>query len=104
VVSGFWPNTEVAWRAASDAWVTWFMSNAPATKIFKYMTDEPDSVQYGEIVEKANWIHNNPGVGRNLGIFCTTGKIDPRLYGVVDFWALTGWCGGYGQMASLLVM
>ncbi len=56
------------------------------------MTDEPDVTQYAEIQERAEWIHGNPGAGRSLKTFCTV-RIDPRLYGAVDFWALTGVSG-----------
>jgi hypothetical protein len=87
--SGFTPVSESGWWAAADTWVSWFNANAPSTVIFKYMNDEPDSTQYALIQQRASWIHSNPGVGRRLKTYCTV-KIDPRLYGYIDFWCEGG--------------
>ena len=93
--SGFWPNTETDWRNASDAWVTWFDQNAPNTVIFKYFPDEPmhdPDTLFPIILERADWIHNNPGPGGSLMVYCTV-KLHPDLYGYVDFWSVTGQAG-----------
>ncbi|HEX9006690.1 MAG TPA: glycoside hydrolase domain-containing protein, partial [Bacteroidota bacterium] len=90
--SGFVPDAEAGWRNASDAWVSWFARFAPAAEIFRCLTDEPDTAQYPTIRERARWIHDNPGPGRTMRTFCTV-KIDPRLFGAVDVWALTGVSG-----------
>jgi hypothetical protein len=47
---------------------------------------------YPIIRQRAGWIKSNPGIGRNLPIYCTV-KMDPRLKGSVDFWSLTGQSG-----------
>ncbi len=91
--SGFTPATQEGWWAAADAWEGWFVNNAPEVERFKYMRDEPDfqadtAYAYAEIRKRASWLHSNPGIGRNLRSFCTV-KIDPRLYGAVDYWSLT---------------
>jgi hypothetical protein len=85
--SGFWPNDSASWVAAADAWEGWFAANAPAVERFKYMTDEPDPPDYGTIIQRAGWIRNSRGPGRNLGIYATV-RIDPRLYGAVTYWSL----------------
>jgi hypothetical protein len=90
--SGFWPNDSLSWQGAADAWETWFRSNAPSVERFKYLTDEPRPDGYATIVQRANWIRKSPGVGRNLRTYCTV-KMDPRLYGAVNFWSLTGQSG-----------
>jgi len=90
--SGFWPNTQAAWQAAADAWEQWFLTNAPTVARFKYMIDEPSPTQYAQILERAGWIHNSPGVGKNLKTYCTV-KIDSRLFGAIDYWSLTGQSG-----------
>ena len=59
------------------------------------MIDEPDqdTARFYPIVrERAAWIHENPGPGRDLDVFCTV-KLDPRLEGSIDFWSLTGQSG-----------
>jgi hypothetical protein len=94
-VSGFDPASRQAWWDASDAWEGWFRANAPDVVRYKYMIDEPghDTADYYPIVrERAGWIKSNPGIGRNLPIYCTV-KMDPRLEGSVDFWSLTGQSG-----------
>jgi hypothetical protein len=103
VVSGFDPATAGDWQAAADAWENWFRANAPDVERFKYMTDEPLPEQYPTIQERASWIHSGQGPGKDLDIY-TTVRIDPELYGYVDFWSLTvqsgydpgdGVAGGY---------
>ena len=94
-VSSFDPATREGWYAASDAWESWFRANAPDVVRFKYMVDEPDQDTarfYPTVRERASWIHENPGPGKDLGVFCTV-KLDPRLEGSVNFWSLTGQSG-----------
>lgn len=93
--SGFWPNTEADWRAAADAWVTWFEQNSPQTEFFKYFPDEPmhdPDTLFPIIKERADWLHNNPGPGASLMVYDTV-KLHPELYGYVDFWSVTGQAG-----------
>ncbi len=91
-VSDFDPATREAWWAAADAWEGWFRNNAPDVVRFKYMIDEPDrdtAAFYPVIRERAGWLKANPGIGKDLMVYCTV-KMDPRLDGFVDFWSLTG--------------
>jgi hypothetical protein len=90
--SGFWPNTEADWWRAADEWEGWFQQNAPSTLRFKYMTDEPPRAAWPTVIERAGWLHRNPGLGRNLRTFCTV-PMAPELRGSVDVWALTGQSG-----------
>ncbi|MCC6398544.1 MAG: carbohydrate binding domain-containing protein, partial [Bacteroidetes bacterium] len=90
--SGFWPNTAAAWQAAADGWELWFRTKAPTVERFKYLTDEPKPDAYDVVIERANWIRNSLGIGRNLRTYCTV-KLDPRLYGAITFWSLTGQSG-----------
>ena len=90
--SGFDPVTREAWWAAADAWEGWFRSNAPDVVRFKYMVDEPvhDTTAFYPIIrERAGWLKSNPGIGKDLLVYCTV-KMDPRLDGLIDFWSLTG--------------
>ena len=89
--SEFSPNNEAGWRAGSDAWVTWFKENAPNVEIHKYLRDEPWShgAVYDDIIERCEWIHNNPGPGRELMTYVTCPVIS-QLQGHCDFWSLNG--------------
>lgn len=111
--SGFQPNNEQGWRAASDAWVTWFNQNAPAVEIFKYMRDEVYAQEsknewdnaVNKIRTKCDWIHNNPGPGKELLILATTQGVAGRprtdFEGYIDFWQ-TGAQAGYEQDGIVL--
>jgi hypothetical protein len=82
------PNTEEGYRAESDRWVTWFQGNAPDVAYFLYLTDEPkpdDKETVAWIRERADWIHSNPGPGRELPIFITV-QPHEALRGAVDIW------------------
>jgi len=87
----FSPDTEVGWRAGSDAWVDWFKENAPHVEIHRYLRDEPWShgAVYDDIIERCEWIHNNPGPGRALMTYITTPVIYD-LQGFCDFWSMNG--------------
>jgi hypothetical protein len=91
-VSGFWPETDTAWQKASDAWELWFHQNADNVLRFKYMSDEPQPSAFGHVIERAGWIRNGPGPGRNLRVFCTA-PMAPALRGSVNVWALTSQSG-----------
>lgn len=58
---------------ASNAWEQWFETNANATLRFKYLIDEPDEGDFDNdqncVLQVANWIHNNAGVGHLLKVF-----------------------------------
>ncbi|MCC6398530.1 MAG: carbohydrate binding domain-containing protein, partial [Bacteroidetes bacterium] len=102
--SGFWPNTREAWQAAADAWETWFQANAPTVSRYKYMTDEPEASEYAVIAERVGWIRSSAGPGKNLKTYCTV-KMDSRLFGMIDYWALTGQSGydpGDGQRVGYI--
>jgi len=81
----FQPETEEGYRAESDAWVNWFTANAPGVDYFVYLIDEPGSSMYPWIIERASWIHNNPGPGHNLPVYMTRSPID-SLIGAIDIW------------------
>jgi hypothetical protein len=87
------------WWAGSDAWVNWFIVNAPGVEYHKYLfPDEPDfqgptgalgTGSIDTIRMQAKWTHNNPGVGKNVMTFVTN-VIKPGLKGYVDFWSVSG--------------
>jgi len=83
----FQPETEQGYRAESDAWVNWFTANAPDVDYFVYLTDEPGPSMYPWIIERAGWIHNDPGPGGNLPVFMTRWPID-SLVGAIDIWCM----------------
>jgi hypothetical protein len=87
----FSPDTEAGWRAGSDAWVNWFKENAPHVEIHRYLRDEPWShgAVYDDIIERCEWIHNNPGPGRALMTY-VTGPVISELQGLCDFWSMNG--------------
>lgn len=66
----------------SDLWVSWFRKNAPSTKYFWYMTDEPPKSKYPWVFERGEWINNNPGPGKSLPLFTTT-HFQPDLAGII---------------------
>ncbi len=79
-------NTRSEVEQQSDLWVNWFRENAPDVTYFWYITDEPPKERYPWIKEKAGWIKNNPGPGRNLQVFTTTGYKE-ELADAIDFWS-----------------
>lgn len=87
----FSPDNEAGWRAGSDAWVNWFNENAPDVEIHKYLRDEPWSHGgiYDDIIERCEWIHNNPGSGSALMTYVTC-PIISELQGHCDFWSMSG--------------
>jgi hypothetical protein len=96
-ISGFRPDDQTGWQNASDAWVTWFSQNAPTVEYFKYMRDEPYMVAptfpgiWQVIRDRANWVHNNPGVGKGLPVLVTCPISHPELDGYIDYWMSTDW-------------
>ena len=81
----FQPETEAGYQAESDTWVNWFTANAPDVEYFLYLCDEPGSDMYPWIIERASWIHNNPGPGHELPVYMTRWPID-SLIGSIDIW------------------
>jgi hypothetical protein len=61
--------SDTAMRRHSDAWVTWFEANAPATEYFLYLIDE--SSNYKQTQTWAQWLANNPGPGKRLKSMAT---------------------------------
>ena len=62
--------------AMSDAWMTWFAANAPATQKVLYLTDEPnlnDTVQVAKVNGWLDKLAANPGPGRMLPTLVTGG-------------------------------
>ncbi|MFN0157698.1 MAG: carbohydrate-binding protein [Bacteroidota bacterium] len=100
-ISGFTYDSDLAvfkatWQSASNQWVNWFEANAPATRIHKYMADEPgvttDSSIFKDIRRKAGWLKTNPGSGRRLRTLATS-NIRPDLRGSIDIWMGSGQSG-----------
>lgn len=60
---------ETAMRSHSDGWVNWFASHFPSIRYFLYLIDE--STNYTQTQQWAQFIKNNPGVGRALKSFAT---------------------------------
>ncbi|UCF38862.1 MAG: DUF4091 domain-containing protein [Acidobacteriota bacterium] len=73
-------------QAESDLWVSWFEKNAPDVIFFWYIIDEPGEVQFPWIIERAEWIHQNPGPGSRLPVF-TTRSFTEGLSGAINLWA-----------------
>jgi len=69
----------------SDRWVKWFEENAPDVEYFLYLTDEPSRKRFDWVVERAKWIHDNPGPGGKLPVFLTKWPMPP-LIGAIDIW------------------
>jgi hypothetical protein len=63
-------SAEAAWPHA-DAWVRWFVRNAPGTEYFLFLRDE--SRDYAETERWARWIASNPAIGGRLPTFATLG-------------------------------
>lgn len=79
-------NTRSEMQKQADNWVTWFSKNAPSTTYFWYLTDEPPKERYPWIKERARWIKSNPGPGKNLPLFTTTGY-EEELADAIDYWS-----------------
>ncbi|MFA5976373.1 MAG: hypothetical protein WC859_09470, partial [Elusimicrobiota bacterium] len=61
--------TETDMRNHTNTWATWFSANVPSADYFLYLIDE--SSNYAQIETWAQWILNNPGVGRQVRSFAT---------------------------------
>jgi len=79
-------NTKTEMQQQSNLWVTWFGQNAPDVTYFWYMTDEPPLSRYPWIKERAEWLKSNPGPGKDLPTFTTTGYKD-ELADAIDIWS-----------------
>ena len=53
----------------TDNWVTWFSENFPHIDYYLYLVDE--SNDYKTTEQWSKWIHEGPGVGRNISTFAT---------------------------------
>jgi hypothetical protein len=67
-------------------WVDWFADNAPGVRYFWYLVDEPGADQYDWIKERAGWVHDQSGSGKNLPVFITE-NYAAELDGAIDIWA-----------------
>lgn len=95
--SEFTPMTRNGWWNAANRYISYFKN--PANKlqdiiIFRMLIDEPRHPsewrqwQYDRVIKYADWLHSNPGVGKQLKTFVPAGLDEPALYGSVDFWGL----------------
>ena len=73
-----------AWTR-SDAWMTFLHDKLPRAITFLYMPDEPRASEYPHILKLAGNIHSNPGPGRALPIFVTSGYVE-ALDPAIDIW------------------
>lgn len=79
-------NNKTEVQQQSDLWVNWFNKNAPDVTYFWYITDEPPKERYPWIKERAGWVKSNPGPGKDLHVFTTTGYKE-ELADAIDFWS-----------------
>ena len=79
-------NTREDMQQQSDLWVNWFAKNVPDKTYFWYITDEPPAERFPWVIERAGWVKNNPGPGRNLPVFTTRGY-GGELLGSIDIWS-----------------
>ena len=79
-------NNKTDVQRQADLWVNWFKKNAPDVIYFWYITDEPPQSRYPWIKERADWIHSNPGAGKDLPVFTTT-RYSEELNGAIDIFA-----------------
>ena len=71
----------------ADLWVDWFQKNAPGTKHFWYITDEPANTnRYNWVKERVGWIKSDKGPGSSLPIFTTKSYLKDSL-GDITIWA-----------------
>jgi len=73
-----------AWRRADD-WMTFLRARLPHALTFLYMPDEPRPPQYPRIRTLADNVHSNPGPGRSLPVFVTSGYVE-ALDPAIDIW------------------
>jgi hypothetical protein len=79
-------NSKSLVQKQADLWVDWFQKNAPQATYFWYIIDEPREDKHAWIRERADWIKSNPGAGKALPVFTTTGYQE-ALTGAIDIWA-----------------
>jgi hypothetical protein len=78
-----WAN-QSAWQGAND-WIDYLQTNVPGYITFLYMTDEPGTSDFPGIISIADNVHANPGTGKALKIFVTSGY-EAGLAGAIDIW------------------
>ena len=69
-----------------DRWVEWFDKNNLDVAYFWYIIDEPDSSLHPWLKEQIGKVKSNPGVGKRLPVFTTTGYKE-ALDGYIDVWS-----------------
>jgi len=78
-------NTKESVQNESDKWVRWFEKEAPDTKYFLYLIDEPGPVQFPWILERADWVKSNTGPGSKMPIQLTR-EFTEELKDAIDIW------------------
>lgn len=94
----YWPvdlqprDRRAALQDAAARTVRWFEENAPRTRPFAYLADEPGTLEdYQRIQRLAAWIHEAPAPGNRLPVMVTE-QVSPQepgwpsLVGSVDYW------------------
>ncbi len=79
-------DTQKEVQRQADLWVSWFKANAPKTRFFWYLVDEPAANLYPWIKERAAWIKTDTGAGKSLPVFVTK-AYEPELTGAIDIFA-----------------
>lgn len=101
--AGVW--TESAWRTGSNAWETWFETNAPLVERHRYLDpDEPKTAaDYARIIQQSQWTTNNPGSGNKIPCYVTD-YIHNELKGYVDYWSISAdhFKSSYQQSAAVI--
>jgi len=78
-------NTKESVQNESDKWVRWFEKEAPDTKYFLYLIDEPGPVQFPWIRERADWVKSNSGPGHKMPIQLTR-EFTEEIKDAIDIW------------------
>ena len=69
----------------SDSWMTFLRQKLPSVITFLYMPDEPRAPDYPRILQLADNIHSNPGIGRSLPVFVTSTYVE-AIDRAIDIW------------------
>jgi hypothetical protein len=68
--------TEQDMRTHLDAWEQWFRTNAPSAERFLFISDEPRAQDLPTAERFAQWVKNNPGIGKNIKSFGAMSLLD----------------------------
>jgi hypothetical protein len=122
--SGFKYNADTnvfkqTWWTTSNKWMSWFNTNAPHVKVYKYGAEEPgirpqdnppfDTSAFPDMRRKIRWLKTNPGSGRGMKYLTTSNLFRTLKNAGVDLFLTTGQCGylhpddPYNLRASYLV-